>query len=282
MLGIIGGSGLYTLAQIDNMERHDVDTPFGSPSDSIITGHIAGAQIAFLSRHGTGHRLAPSEIPYAANVYSMKALGVTHLVSISAVGSLRDDIAPRSFVVPDQTIDRTVGRQRSFFGEGVVAHVSMADPFCPDLSKWLADCATVGDLPVSAGGTYLCIEGPQFSTRAESELFRSWGASVIGMTALPEARLAREAELCYACLAMVTDYDVWHEVEGAVNVQGVIENLLAMTDAVQRIVSALAHNPRHDCNSGCPNALQSAIVTRPDVIRESTRERLAKIATRYW
>lgn len=282
MLGLIGGSGLYSLKQLDNMRRHSLETPFGVPSDSVVTGRIDGVELAFVARHGEGHRLAPSEVPYAANVCAMKMLGVTRLVSISAVGSLREHLTPRSFVVPDQTIDRTVGRQRSFFGDGVVAHVSMANPFCSDLATWIADHADAAGLPVERGGTYVCIEGPQFSTRAESEMFRSWGASIVGMTALPEARLAREAEMCYACLAMVTDFDVWHTDEGPVNVEGVLENLHAMTDAVQQIVHAVATNVPHECHSGCSDALMSAIVTESGHISRVARERLAPITSRYW
>jgi 5'-methylthioadenosine phosphorylase len=281
MLGIIGGSGLYNLPQIENAQRQVVDTPYGLPSDSIVTGCISGTDVAFLSRHGTGHVLAPSEVPYAANIYAMKVLGVSRLVSISAVGSLREQIVPRSFVIPDQTIDRTVGRRRTFFGDGVVAHVSMAEPFCPELSRWLAGLAAGGGLPVESGGTYVCIEGPQFSTRAESELFRSWGATVIGMTALPEARLAREAGLCYACLAMVTDYDVWHAVEGPVNVQGVVDNLIEMTQGVQRIVSSLVESAGHVCRSSCDTALDAAILTSPDAISLEARDRLRVIASRF-
>jgi 5'-methylthioadenosine phosphorylase len=280
-LGIIGGSGLYSLGSLENVEQIEIDTPWGRPSEPVRIGEIAGNAIAFLSRHGAGHRLSPSEVPYAANVCAMKMLGVSRLVSISAVGSLREDYPPRSFVVPDGTIDRTIGRQRTFFDGGVVAHVSIADPFCPDLSTTLAGVATTGGLPVNSGGTYVAIEGPQFSTRAESALFRSWGASIIGMTALPEARLAREAELCYACLAMVTDYDVWHEQDGPVTVDAVLANLHAMTDAVQTIVTALASEPLPDCRAGCGNALADAIATSPDAIDDATRARLAPIAGRY-
>lgn len=282
MLGIVGGSGLYQLSGLQSAQRVRVDTPFGRPSDELVLGELAGNPIAFLSRHGAGHRLSPSEVPYAANIHALKSVGVTRLVSISAVGSLREDIPPRSFVVPHQTIDRTTGRRRTFFDDGIVAHVSLADPFCPELASWVAETAEVGGLPVQSGGVYVCIEGPQFSTRAESELFRSWGASIIGMTALPEARLAREAELCYACLAMVTDYDVWHASEGPVNVQGVLENLHAMTDAVQSIVAAMAARAMHDCLSACSTALLAAIVTDPASVDAAVRDRLAKIATRFW
>jgi 5'-methylthioadenosine phosphorylase len=280
-LGIIGGSGLYGLSSLMNVEETAIETPWGKPSEAIRVGEIAGQTVAFLSRHGAGHRLTPSEIPYAANVCAMKMLGVSRLVSISAVGSLREDYPPRSFVVPDGTIDRTLSRRRTFFDDGIVAHVSLADPFCPSLSQLLARVAETGGLPVQRGATYVAIEGPQFSTKAESALFRSWGASVIGMTAMPEARLAREAELCYACLAMVTDYDVWHEQDGPVTVEAVLANLHAMTDAVQTIVTALAGETFPACDAGCGDALSNAIATSPDAIDAATRERLAPIAGRY-
>jgi 5'-methylthioadenosine phosphorylase len=280
-LGIIGGSGLYGLGSLTNVETIEIETPWGKPSEAIRVGEIGGRTVAFLSRHGAGHRLSPSDVPYAANVCAMKMLGVSRLVSISAVGSLREDYPPRSFVVPDGTIDRTLGRQRTFFDRGIVAHVSIADPFCADLSSFLAGVASIGGLPVNAGGTYVAIEGPQFSTRAESALFRSWDASVIGMTAMPEARLAREAELCYACLAMVTDYDVWHEQDGPVTVDAVLANLHAMTDAVQTIVTALAGETLPECRADCGNALANAIATSRDAIDDATRERLAPIAGRY-
>ena len=281
VLGIIGGSGLYGLSSLTNVEELDIETPWGKPSDPIRIGEIGGQPVAFLSRHGTGHRLQPSEVPYAANVSAMKMVGVRRLVSISAVGSLREDYPPRSFVIPDNTIDRTIGRQRSFFDRGIVAHVSIADPFCPALSATLAGVAQTGGLPVSVGGTYVAIEGPQFSTKAESALFRSWDASIIGMTAMPEARLAREAEVCYACLAMVTDYDVWHEEDGPVTVDAVLANLHAMTEAVQTIVTTLATEPLPECHSGCGSALANAIATAPEAIDFATRERLAPIAGRY-
>jgi 5'-methylthioadenosine phosphorylase len=282
MLGIIGGSGLYHLEGVEDVSDHAIETPFGAPSEAIRTGRIGAVPVAFLSRHARGHRWSPSEIPYRANVCALKMLGVTRLVSISAVGSLREELPPRSFVVPDQTIDRTVARPASFFTDGIVGHVSMADPFCPRLSAVVADAATAGRLPVHTGGTYVCIEGPQFSTRAESALYRAWGASIIGMTALPEARLAREAELCYACLAMVTDYDVWHADEGTVNVAGVLANLHAMTDAVQAIVRALAAQPAHACDAGCTEALGGAVATHADVLSDDIRARLRPIMAKYW
>lgn len=277
-LGIIGGSGLYNLSAFTNVEVVDIDTPWGRPSDPIRVGSIGSTQVAFLSRHGAGHRLSPSEVPYAANVCAMKMLGVERLISISAVGSLIEDAPPRSFVVPDQTLDRTIGRRRTFFDNGVVAHVGLAEPFCRDLSAALADAAESGGLPVKRGGNYVCIEGPQFSTRFESNLYRSWGCTIIGMTALPEARLAREAQLCYACLAMVTDYDVWHGSGEAVSVEVVIGNLTAMVDAVQRIVVALAEREPPACTVGCRTALAQAVITDRTRIDASTRARLSAIA----
>lgn len=281
-LGIIGGSGLYGLAGLEHATSIDVDTPFGRPSEPVRVGLLNGCDVAFISRHASGHTLSPSEVPYAANICALKMLGVTRVVSISAVGSLREELPPRSFVVPDNIIDRTAGRHRSFFGGGAVAHVSLADPFCSTLMNDLSEAAAHGGLPVATGGSYLCIEGPQFSTRAESNVYRSWGASLIGMTAMPEARFAREAELCYACLAMVTDYDVWHDSEEHVNVQVVLENLAAMTGAMECIVPLLAGMADDGCDTGCREALASAIVTDPGRLPEETRIRLEPIAGRYW
>jgi 5'-methylthioadenosine phosphorylase len=280
-LGIIGGSGLYGLHGLENVRFIDMETPFGRTSEPVRIGSLNGQKVAFISRHSDGHTLSPSAIPYAANICALKMLGVQRVVSISAVGSLKEELAPRSFVVPDNIIDRTMGRQCTFFEKGVVAHVSLADPFCPILSDALEAAARAGGLPVSRGGVYVCIEGPQFSTRAESHLYRSWGASLIGMTAMPEARLAREAELCYACLAMVTDFDVWHDSEAHVSVESVLENLFAMTGAVEQIVPELAAMDDVECDVGCRNALSSAIITRPDAIREELRLRLNPIAGRY-
>ncbi len=281
-LGIIGGSGLYQLEAFDGVESVEIDTPYGRPSSPIGLGRLKDADVAFLSRHGAGHRLSPSEIPYLANIYAMKMLGVTHLVSISAVGSLSEEIEPGSFVVPDQIIDRTVGRDRTFFRDGIVAHVSLADPFCGSLSRQVAAWAAASPLSVTEGGTYVCIEGAQFSTRAESRMFRAWGGSVIGMTAMPEARLAREAGLCYACLAMVTDWDVWHQTEEAVSVGTVLANLRGMTAAVQSLVADLASAALPACASGCADAVDAAIVTDPAVVPAEVRARLAPIAGRHF
>jgi 5'-methylthioadenosine phosphorylase len=281
MLGIIGGSGLYDLPGVEFVERVLPDTPYGFPSDEITIGRIEGRDIAFLSRHGRGHRLTPTELPYQANIYALKAIGVTRVVTVSAVGSLREDLPPRTAVLPDQIFDRTVSRPRSFFGEGAVAHVGIADPFCPQLSKQIVDASLTAGRPVAQGGTYICIEGPQFSTKAESRLFRSWGGAVIGMTAMPEARLAREAELCYATIAMVTDFDVWHESAGEVTVDMVVANHSANLETAQAILRALVTDDLGDRACGCGNALQGAIVTDPAVIPPLTRTKLGIIADRY-
>jgi len=281
-IGIIGGSGLYAMESLAYAAPRQITTPFGDPSDAVHVGKISGVEVAFLSRHGAGHRLSPSEVPYRANIWALKSLGVTHLVSISAVGSLQAGIPPRSFCIPDNIIDRTVSRSRTFFENGVVAHVSLADPFCGTFSLAVSAAAEHGELPVRRGGTYVCIEGPQFSTRAESLLYRSWGASVIGMTAMPEARLAREAELCYACLAMVTDYDVWHDAEEHVSVELVIQNLMAMTAASATMLHELAATELDECADGCRNTLSNAIISSPSAASLEARERLALIAGRYF
>lgn len=279
-LGIIGGSGLYQLSAFSQAESLKIETPFGVPSSPVSVGTVGDTPIAFVSRHGVGHHHAPTDVPYRANIYALKQLGITHLVSISAVGSLNEFMAPGTFVVPDQIIDRTVNRSRTFFDDGVVAHVSLADPFCSALSAYVAACAESTSVSTALGGTYVCIEGPQFSTRAESRMFRAWGGSVIGMTAMPEARLAREAGLCYACLAMVTDWDVWHETEEAVSVAAVVETLNAMTSAVQSLVISLAEAPLPDCTTACSSSLEHAIVTDSSRIPSSTAERLLPLTGR--
>ena len=225
LTGIIGGSGLYEMEGLTEVEEVEVETPFGPPSDRYIVGKLLGRPVAFLARHGRGHRLMPSELPFRANIYGLKKLGAEWIISISAVGSMREEIKPLDVVIPDQFFDRTKARISTFFGEGIVAHVGFADPFCPILSEVLYQAGMKAGAVVHRGGTYLCIEGPQFSTRAESRIYRSWGVDVIGMTNLQEAKLAREAELCYATLAMVADYDVWHESEEDVSVEMVVANL---------------------------------------------------------
>ena len=243
----MGGSGLYQMEGLTATETVRVDTPFGAPSDDIVVGALEGTQVAFLPRHGRGHRLSPTEIPAKANIYALKTLGVERIVSVSAVGSLQERIRPLDMVIPDQIVDRTRSRANTFFEDGIVAHVGFSDPYCPTLSDELAGAARRLGVTAHAGGTYVVMEGPQFSTRAESELYRSWGASVIGMTALPEAKLAREAEICYAALALVTDYDCWHESEEEVSVELVVANMNRHVSTAQR---ALAEAIREDAR--CP------------------------------
>ncbi len=281
VLGIIGGSGLYHFPELEIVERVEVVTPYGLPSSQLTIGKLGTTTIVFLPRHGEGHRLTPTELPYRANIYALKQLGVTHLVTVSAVGSLKESLPPLTIVIPDQIIDRTVARPRSFFGDGIVAHVGLADPFCPRLSSALVAVAESAGIPVVHGGAYVCIEGPQFSTRAESNLYRSWDASVIGMTAMPEARLAREAEMCYATIAMVTDYDVWHETEDAVTVEMVIANLKRNTETAREMIRALARAGLPERSCACGNALQNAIVTAPEAITPDIKRRLGIIGARY-
>lgn len=274
VVGVIGGSGLYDMPGLSRVERVDVQTPFGAPSDGVTIGALDGVDIAFLPRHGGSHHISPSSIPVRANVWALKSLGVRRLVSVSAVGSMREDIHPLDMVVPDQIFDRTTVRSRTFFDD-IVVHVALAEPFCAHARQVVADAVKQVGVRVHTAGTYICIEGPQFSTKAESRIYRSWGVDVIGMTAMPEARLAREAGLCYATLAMVTDYDVWHATEEAVTVQAVIENLrrnaVNAQNVIQTALPALIGN--WDCD--CANSLQNAIVTSMDKVSDETRQRLA-------
>jgi 5'-methylthioadenosine phosphorylase len=281
MLGVIGGSGLYHLPEMEIIERREVETPYGSPSDPITIGRLSGLDIAFLPRHGASHGHTPTELPYQANIYALKAIGVTHLLTVSAVGSLKENLPPLTVVLPDQIIDRTTLRPCTFFGGGVVAHVGLADPYCAAFRDHVRNAAARIDVPMADGGTYICIEGPQFSTKAESRLFQSWGGDIIGMTAMPEARLAREAELCYATLAMVTDFDVWHETAEPVTVEMVTKNLRKNGDTARALVRAIAAAglPGRDC--ACESALGFAIVTPADQIPPATRARIGLIADRY-
>lgn len=265
MLAVIGGSGTYDLMETGTSEILP-ETPFGSPSGPVRKGRIGATDVLFLARHGAGHIYSPSSVPYRANVFALKELGASHLLSLSAVGSLREELPPRTLVIPDQIIDRTVSRSRTFLEIGAVAHVGIADPFCSQFSDAVVEAADAVHRNVRRGGTYICIEGPQFSTRAESNLYRSWGASVIGMTAMPEARLAREAGLCYAMLAMVTDYDVWHDAEADVSVDVVASNLQANSEAARDIVLDLAESALAERTCGCKSALKHAIMTAPDQI----------------
>jgi 5'-methylthioadenosine phosphorylase len=266
MLAVIGGSGIYDLEDAGTGEIFTLDTPFGSPSGSIYKVRSGETDVLFLTRHGAGHVYSPTTVPYRANVFALKQLGATHLLSLSAVGSLREELPPRTLVIPDQIIDRTVSRERTFFDSRIVAHVGIADPFCSHLRVAVAEATVLAPRRAHRDGTYICIEGPQFSTRAESNLYRSWGASVIGMTAMPEARLAREAGLCYAMLAMVTDYDVWHDSEEDVSVEVVASNLQANGEAAREIVMQLAASGLPERSCGCNSALHHAIMTARDQI----------------
>ena len=276
VLGVIGGSGLYQLPGVKSRERK-VKTPFGAPSDAIREATVAGTRVLFLPRHGANHQLSPSSVPYRANVWALKSLGATHVLSVSAVGSLREEIAPGHVVIPDQFIDRTAGRASTFFDKGVVAHVSMADPVCPLLAASVADAARATGATVHAGGTYVCIEGPRFSTRAESHLFRQWGASVIGMTNVPEAFLAREAELPYATLALATDYDCWRP-HDQVDVTDILAVLHANVARAQDVIVRLAASLPDVSTSPATGALQYAIITKPGGITPALRRRYALLA----
>lgn len=282
LIGVIGGSGLYHMEALQNATEHSLDTPYGKPSDVIVTGLVQDVPVAFLARHGREHRLIPSEVPYRANIHAMKQMGVRYLISMSAVGSLREELKPLDMVLPDQFIDLTRRRDGTFFGDGAVAHVSMAQPVCPNLAEVLARAIDVASLaqPIKLhrGGTYVCIEGPQFSTQAESHWYRSMGASVIGMTNMPEAKLAREAQIAYATLAMVTDFDCWHPREAHVTAQMAIANLMQNAERAQQIAAAAiriigAERP----SSIAHDALASALVTQPNAMTPDTRRRLDKI-----
>ncbi len=281
-VGFIGGSGLYEMEGLIGAQEVDVETPFGPPSDSIVVGELSGSQVAFLPRHGRGHRISPTKLPARANIYALKTLGVERIVSISAVGSLQEGVRPLDMLIPDQIIDRTRSRVNTFFDEGIVAHVAFSDPFCPELSRAVGEAAAaVGEATVHEGGAYVVMEGPQFSTRAESALYRSWGASVIGMTALPEAKLAREAEICYATLALVTDYDTWHETEEEVSVELVVQNLVRNVGASRRVIRSLVPEIPSERDCVCSSALNNAIITDGELIDRATRARLSAIIGRY-
>ena len=280
-IGIIGGSGLYDVAELADREEREVATPFGAPSAPYVIGTLAGRRVAFLARHGAGHRILPSELNFRANVFGMKTLGVEWLVSASAVGSLQERYRPQDVVVPDQFVDRTRGRIGTFFGRGLAAHVSFAHPVCADLGRLAGDAAARAGATVHRGGVYLCMEGPQFSTLAESRLYRSWGMDVIGMTNLQEAKLAREAEICFSTLALVTDYDCWHPDHDQVTVEMVVETLQANAVTAQRTIAELV--PRLPIERGCEcaAALAAAIITRPEAIPERVRAELAPLIGKY-
>jgi 5'-methylthioadenosine phosphorylase len=284
-LAIIGGSGLYSMPGLKDVSEQDLSTPFGKPSAPIITGTLDGVPLAFLARHGIGHFISPTEVNYCANIYALKSLGVERVVSISACGSLRDDYAPGDLVIPDQVFDLTRNRRRSFFGDGLVAHIGVADPFCPDLSGQVYEAVQATGATVHRGGTFLTVEGPRFSTKAESNVYRSWGMSLIGMTTSPEVFLAREAELCYAVMAHVTDYDVWHMEEEPVSVEAVITVLKHNTHIAELAIANLAKHflPGSDFDRDCvcENALENAIITNPDRIPPETRQKLDLLVRKY-
>jgi 5'-methylthioadenosine phosphorylase len=282
-LGVLGGSGVYQMQGLEVVREHDLETPFGKPSDAVIEGRIDGRSVFFIPRHGKGHRLTPSEVPYRANIHALKQLGVTHLLAVSACGIMQEAIRPGDMVVPDQIFDRTKGvRPSSFFGDGIVGHVSFADPFCDELREVVIAGARANSARVHAGGAYVCMEGPQFSTRAESRYYRkTLDPAVIGMTALPEAKLAREAELCYAMLALATDYDCWHETEEDVSVDAVIAVLKANAELANAIVRTVAAALPATSDCACLSAASGAIMTRRDLIPEATRERLSVLYGQY-
>ena len=280
-IGIIGGSGLYDLDGLEKVTEVEIDTPFGAPSAPLIVGELAGTSVAFLPRHGRGHRLSPTEIPVKANIHALKSIGVTRVLSVSAMGSLKEELAPLDYLVPDQLIDRTRLRDNSFFGDGVVAHVTFADPFCEELSALASESLEDAGARVTRGGTCVVMEGPAFSTRAESNLYRSWGASAIGMTALPEAKLAREAELCYATMAAMTDYDVWREMEADVTVETVVANLNKNVETARTAIRSLLASDVSNRTCTCGESMNGAIMTAPDAIPERRKIELSVIAGRY-
>lgn len=283
-IGIIGGTGIYDMEGLTDVEELTLQTPFGPPSDAIRVGTLAGMRVAFLARHGRGHRLLPAEVPYRANIWALKSLGVEQIIAISACGSMKEKYAPGDIVIPDQLFDRTRRRDPSFFGDGLVAHISFAEPFCPNLRAILAEAARKAGGTVHEGGTYIIIEGPRFSSRGESMVFRSWGMDIIGMTTIPEAQLAREAEICYAVMAHVTDYDCWHETEEAVTVELVFETLQrnaeVATRAVRHAIEALAASAGEE-KCPCRMALQDALVTPWEIVPKKTKERLRPILEKY-
>ena len=283
MLGVIGGSGVYDLERLEDVEQVRISTPFGDPSDEIVLGTLSGVRVAFLPRHGRGHRIMPSELNSRANVYALKSLGVQYIVAVSACGSMREELAPRHIVIPDQIFDRTKARPSSFFGDGLVVHVSFDEPYCPDLSNLVYEAVDKTGATVHKGGTYIIIEGPQFSTKAETRIYRQWGVDIIGMTALPEAKLAREAEICYATMAHITDYDVWHATEEPVTVAMLLDNLRANAavtkQALEYLAPMIAQRKERTC--ACASALAEAIITQRDLIPDAVRQDLGLLINKY-
>ena len=280
-IGIIGGSGLYDMAEVTDRDERSLDTPFGAPSAPYVTGTLRGKRVAFLARHGAGHRLMPSELNYRANIFGFKTLGVEYILSASAVGSLKEEYHPMDLVIPDQFLDRTRGRISTFFGNGIVAHVGFAHPFCKPLSAIAFDSARQAGATVHQGGTYVCMEGPQFSTLAESNLYRRWGMDIIGMTNLQEAKLAREAEICYSTIALVTDYDCWHPSHDEVTVDMIVANLTQNAQTAQQVIAAAVDALPFERTCECASALKHALITRPDAIPGEAKQRLAPLVGKY-
>ncbi len=281
VVGVIGGSGLYEMEGLEQVETLSLTTPFGAPSDSFIVGRLEGVKVAFLPRHGKGHRISPSSLNFRANIYGMKMLGVQSIIAVSAVGSMKESIHPGNMVIPDQFIDRTTGRISTFFNDGIVGHVSFADPVCPVLSQILFESGKEVGATVHKGGTYICIEGPQFSTRAESKLYRSWGVDIIGMTNIPEAKLAREAEICYATIAFATDYDCWHETAGDVSIGDVLRILAESTKIAKSAIRLAVKQIPEKRECVCSNALKYAVITGKKMIPEKTKKDLELIIGKH-
>ena len=280
-IGIIGGSGLYDMAEVTGREERTVATPFGAPSAPYVIGTLRGKRVAFLARHGAGHRYMPSELNYRANIFGFKTLGVEYILSASAVGSLKEEYEPMDLVIPDQFVDRTSGRISTFFGDGLVAHVGFAHPFCKKLSEIAVASAKNAGATVHRGGTYVCMEGPQFSTLAESKLYRSWGMDIIGMTNLQEAKLAREAEICYTTIALVTDYDSWHPAHDQVTVDMIVANLVQNAQTAEQVIASAVDELPFERTCECATALEHALITRPEAISAEARERLAPLVGKY-
>jgi len=281
-VGVIGGSGLYQIEGLSDVEQVDVATPYGNPRDSITIGTLSGQRVAFLPRHGRGHRISPSELPARANIYALKSLGVERIIAVSAVGSLKEELRPLDVVIPDQLIDRTKGiRPPTFFGDGLVIHIAFAEPYCPQLSSILLETARSIAPRVHQGATMVVMEGPQFSTKAESFFYRQMEADLIGMTALPEAKLAREAEICYATIALVTDYDCWHETEESVTADLMVQNLLHNVDTAKKIIAAALPKLTQSRDCGCSSALQNAILTQRDLIPDAVKEKAPLLIQKY-
>lgn len=280
-IGVIGGSGLYDIEGLKEIEEHDVSTPFGKPSDPIVVGTLEGKRVAFLPRHGRGHRILPSEVNVRANIYALKSLGVERIIAVNACGSMKEEIAPSDIVIPDQIIDRTKGRDSTFFGNGLVVHVSFAEPFCAELSEVLFEAAEAVGAKVHNGGTYVCIEGPRFSSKAESKMHRLWDVDIIGMTAIPEAVLAREAEICYASLALSTDYDVWHETEAPVTAEMVVQTILKNVETAKNAIKEVVPRVPSERGCDCATALSVAIQTAKDRIPGRVKQELNLLVGKY-